>query len=240
VSGGVIYKLMKGSQNQFALTLMSFTLLYAFYNIFGIFVVQGLPTYSPVTTYTANYFWYLLYLQSWIFAMKYLTSAVKSMSKMYFSYQAVNTLKWIGIGLYVFTMVTMYLKDVCSYPGLDDLNAYILWSSTTASTILRATHWIWLLLNIINTFVTLTSIVILFRQISKLSMNSESIKFNHWSMIIHIVLLLFQLFCVSTYVAPNKWFKNPKMYNAATFMVLLSNFLVQLIISFICYQQALI
>ena len=95
--------------------------------------------------------------------MKYLQSAVKSVSKMFFTYRELEYAKWLGIVCYTAAMLTLYLRDVCTYPGMSDIFVYIEWAKTTATTVLRATHIIWLLLNLINTVVTLTAIFILFR-----------------------------------------------------------------------------
>jgi len=72
------YHVYRGSRNVFAFTLQVFVGLFGLYDIFGVFVLDGLK-YNPTWAYTANYAWYLCYLQSWIFAMKYFTSARKSL-----------------------------------------------------------------------------------------------------------------------------------------------------------------
>jgi hypothetical protein len=75
-SANVIYKVYKGSQSQFAYVLMAFTFLDGAQNFANFFIyVIG----HPVNIYakqTKKYCFYLVSLQSWIFGMKYLESAM--------------------------------------------------------------------------------------------------------------------------------------------------------------------
>lgn len=97
---------------------MFFTLGFSLYDIFGIFVIKGVK-YNAIAYLTSDYMWYILYLQSWIFAMKYFISARKSMSKIFFTYQQVNYAKWIGIAFYGSYMIILWLIDISTYPGID-------------------------------------------------------------------------------------------------------------------------
>ena len=85
-SAYVIYKVYKGSKSQFAYVLMAFTFLdgaqnfaYFFISVYRNPVDVGEQTFHGVNIYafeTAIYCFYLVSLQSWIFGMKYLESAM--------------------------------------------------------------------------------------------------------------------------------------------------------------------
>lgn len=72
------WHVFKGSQSKFAYVLVLYTFGFGIYDIFGKFVVTGLPR-NDYVSFTFNYMYYLLFLQGWIFSMKYLDSAVLSM-----------------------------------------------------------------------------------------------------------------------------------------------------------------
>ncbi len=86
VSAYVIYKINFGSKSQFAYVLMAFTFLdgaqnfaYFFISIYRHPIHVGDQTFYCENVYaaqTALYCFYLVSLQSWIFGMKYLESAM--------------------------------------------------------------------------------------------------------------------------------------------------------------------
>ncbi len=85
-SAYVIYKVYKGSKSQFAYVLMAFTFVDGAQNFakFLIYVYRhpllvGEKTYMFVNFFaiqTTSYCYYYVSLQSWIFGMKYLESAM--------------------------------------------------------------------------------------------------------------------------------------------------------------------
>ena len=86
VSAYVNYKVYKGSKSQFAYVLMAFTFLDGAQNFASFFIyvymhpiLVGGQTFYGVNIYayqTTNSCFYLVSLQSWIFGMKYLESAM--------------------------------------------------------------------------------------------------------------------------------------------------------------------
>lgn len=100
--------------------------------------------------------------------MKYFISARKSMSTFALSSRTCEIIKWGGIGVYALIIVTLWLVDIISYPGTSDIYKFVTWYQETASNVLKTTYWVWIILNLINTSVTLLSIFLLFKKINML------------------------------------------------------------------------
>lgn len=61
--------------------LMAFTFGFGLNDILGIYVVSNLLPYNEYILSVSRTVWYLLYIQAWEFAMKYLNSAMNSQAK---------------------------------------------------------------------------------------------------------------------------------------------------------------
>ena len=105
-----------GSREEFTVILVAFAFGFAISNIFASFVTMGCSSNQEVY-WTERFIYYLLYLQSWLIAMKYLHAALVSQAKPTFDPNLVKPLKWIGIGVFSFTMIVIYLWEVIGFPG---------------------------------------------------------------------------------------------------------------------------
>lgn len=77
VCGFTAVHIYKGSRAEFAVTLVAFSTGFALYDIVGGYFCRVF-TYNFYLTESSNFTYYLLYVQSWLIAMKYLHSAMQS------------------------------------------------------------------------------------------------------------------------------------------------------------------
>ncbi len=131
----VIYKVYKGSKSKFAYALIAFTFLdgaikLSFFlilvNVHPVFV-DGQPNYFAnfYVYQTVNYFYLLVSLQSWIFGMKYLESAMLcSLTSPCVSSQKVRYINWAGITTYSVVMLAMFMWCLITFPGYVKDNSF--------------------------------------------------------------------------------------------------------------------
>jgi hypothetical protein len=124
----VLIRLHYGSRNQFALTLATFTLLLSFQEFEG-FLVFTFPrtidqTIGPIVylpnyyvSMAGNYFYYLMALQTWMFAIRYLESALNCSQKPALNYDQIQFLKWTIIILYSGIILSFCICMLVLYPG---------------------------------------------------------------------------------------------------------------------------
>ena len=67
---------------------------------------------------TANFCYYLVSLQSWVFGMKYLESSMlNSLTSACITPHSVRIINWTVIIIYVAVMVAMYIWSMVTFPG---------------------------------------------------------------------------------------------------------------------------
>jgi hypothetical protein len=67
---------------------------------------------------TTNFCYYLVSLQSWIFGMRYLESAMfSSLTPACVAYQKVKYINWAGIFIYALSMLALYIWCLVTFPG---------------------------------------------------------------------------------------------------------------------------
>ncbi len=124
----VIYKIHKGSKSTFAYLLMAFTLLDGAQNFTLFFFsahrrsiyLDGQTHYfiNMYASQTATFCYYLVSLQSWIFGMKYLESAMFcSLTPPCITSLVIRYIKWAGISIYTFLMLAMFVWGLIIFPG---------------------------------------------------------------------------------------------------------------------------
>lgn len=130
----LVNKVYKGSKSRFAYWLIAFTFTDGLVNL-AFFVEDANPeTYliNNQTNYflnfyafaTINYFYLQLSLQSWIFAMRYLESAVNSSFETgianHLTHNRLQFIRWSVIILYELALTSAYLIVMISFPGYDN------------------------------------------------------------------------------------------------------------------------
>ncbi len=132
-SSFVISKVCKGSQSKFAYVLMALTFIdgaidFALFFILVYLhpvIVRG-QTYQVFNIYafeTALYCYYMVSLQSWIFGMKYLESAMLcSLTSPCISPLKVRYINWTCILIYTIVMLAMFIWCILSFPGFGSLD----------------------------------------------------------------------------------------------------------------------
>ena len=115
----VFYKIYTGSKSMFANLLMGFTIGLGLQNAatFVIFMFPteyrtpdnfALPNFYAIAT--CIFFFFLLSLQTWIFGMKYLESAIIcSLTQPLLSINTVRNLNWFVISVYTLFMLSFYV-----------------------------------------------------------------------------------------------------------------------------------
>ena len=122
------YKISKGSKSSFALILNAFTFGYFVVYFLEYFVqsdrkeisVQGytVSVYFFQFVLAVNYLYFSLSTQSWIFALKYLESAMNfTPENTCLSFNLIRIIKWIGIGLFLISNLVCYLWLAITFPG---------------------------------------------------------------------------------------------------------------------------
>lgn len=128
VSTYVLRKICNGSKSKFAYALMAFTFIMGATNLSLFFIskfrfsyiVAGQTRYSEnfYAFQTANYCYYLVTLQSWVFGMKYLESSMfSSLTPACITTHSVRIINCTVIIIYVAVMVAMYIWSMVTFPG---------------------------------------------------------------------------------------------------------------------------
>lgn len=115
-----------GTREEFTVVLLVFSLGFAFSNIFGYFLIKSCSS-SQYISWTASYFYYWLYVQSWLIAMKYLHAALVSQAKPSMNPAYVAPIKWAGIIVYSLSILILYLCNDAGFPGYSNTNTYLAW-----------------------------------------------------------------------------------------------------------------
>jgi hypothetical protein len=106
----VCWKVHKGSNSFFAYTLMAFTFVDGLqYLANTIILAKDLNIeINECANLIATYCFYLVSLQTWVFAMKYWDSAtICSINPTYFTPKTIRVIKWTGIGAYTSVMLVL-------------------------------------------------------------------------------------------------------------------------------------
>lgn len=122
-----------------------------------------------------------LVIQSWIFAFKYLQSALKS-SKMKWPKKELQVIKWLGILVYcglIFILLILFIVYVPIETSFESSGNRLFFYSDIA----------WPTIAVISAVITLAGIYKICSIIQKLQEDCSSICVNNTTMIIHIVLL---------------------------------------------------
>ena len=103
----------------------------------------------------ANYFYWLLSLQTWIFAIKYLTSAMNSSLNvpLCLTHTRIHLTFWFVTAFYILTLIILIIVLLISFPGYlynNSVERYLAWYETTCEKILNITVALWLLLNLVS------------------------------------------------------------------------------------------
>ncbi len=132
----VIYKVYKGSKSQFAYVLMAFTFLDGAENFASFFISKyrhpilvGDLTFHCINIYanqTETYCYYMVSLQSWIFGMKYLESAMlSSLTPPCIPSFKVKYINCTGILIYTIVMLAMFILSLITFPGYVNNDSFI-------------------------------------------------------------------------------------------------------------------
>ena len=68
-------------------------------------------------------------MQGWEIGLKYLHSASMSQAQPSINPHNILILKYVGYFLYCGSMLILYLTDIFTYPGHDDINVYVYWAT---------------------------------------------------------------------------------------------------------------
>ncbi len=130
----VIYRVYKNSKSQFAYVLMAFTFIDGAQN-FASFLIhlfnqtvhadnQAFYALNFYASQTEDYCYFLVSLQSWIFGMKYLESAMFcSLTPACLASQKVRYINWAGISIYTLLMLAMWIWCMVTFPGYANDNS---------------------------------------------------------------------------------------------------------------------
>jgi hypothetical protein len=183
------------------------------------------------------YFYFLLSLQSWIFSIKYLDSAIEfSLKKQLFTHHQIKYIYWIGIISFTSTIIALWFLLIVTFPGyyvdgsFDKVNQ---WNQNTYEPILFCSNMIWLSFNIASTIFTVFAILKIFDTVKELRKTNTKINLNSRTMILHCVVLIFNCFILFFYCVPYSTFSS-RQWAAIEVMSAAADLIVQLTICFIC------
>ena len=129
------HQVAKGSQSHFAYVLLSFCLLNAIADLIyfvGDTEVIVLTAQGETRTFVNfdlnalnDYFYFLLSIQTWVFAMKYLDSSIYgSFEKSRFSRSTVRIAELVGIVSYIIVLTTCITVLLVTFPGYINDNSF--------------------------------------------------------------------------------------------------------------------
>lgn len=174
-----LYRIYKNSKSVFAYTLVAFTLADSISALVFLVANARHPERPEVIGFLDQYFSQLLPLQSWIFAMKYLESAL------IFSMQRTPLTPRQHIILTV-SVIAFYVSLVASLDILDDVgfkNGKERHGFSTISVFYD-------LMYLVSTIITLCSIHRVYKTIQKMQRTSSSLGINTRAMSLHVLLLI--------------------------------------------------
>ena len=145
----------------------------------------------------------LLTLQGWIFATKYFESAIVSTWKNRML-KYVWYIKWCGIVIYSTLILGEFIWSITSFDIACRNNESCDWFNTTNEIINNQTTKIWAPMNVLNTFLSIFSIGLIFRSVSVLQRANENLRFKYVNMSIHAILLVFQLVVIILFAVVNQ------------------------------------
>ena len=155
------------------------------------FLVERTGTYTEYGYLIVNYLVILMCsLQSWIFCMKYLDSAlICSLTKPCVSQKFIKNSLWIGIFSQIVALTVLWLVLMITYPGRNNLN-YNTCYSGTFTYIFSVMSYIWLFFTLLSTFLTIYAIKKIFKTVQELQKNNATVKINRRAMTIHCLVLI--------------------------------------------------
>jgi len=158
------YHVYYGSRSPFALMLLGFSGLYALLyfamfatNLCGFESASGLvqPFYA---WWTIQYLYLLASIQTWLFAVHYLDSAIHCGTKLPIPYEKLVMGERCVLGLFCASMVLCYIVMCCTFPGYTNNGSAAEWDlywNTTAANIIIATYFFYIVFNLISFLVLL-------------------------------------------------------------------------------------
>ena len=202
----VIYRIYNKSKNTFAYALMGLTLTIgvsnfgdAFCDAFRNEVKLADRVHHFESEYTKDTFNFLYYistgLQGWIFAMRYLQSAVEC--SLIQTCLTSSCIKYTGLGVgFGYTIVTfaLILSIMITFPSWPEtggsMDQYYDWEYGLATNIYLGITSIWSTLSIVSTITTIYAIRKIFAINRELSLTNPNVNINRNTMVLHSTLLI--------------------------------------------------
>ena len=121
--------------------------------------------------------YYLLSLQSWLFAMHYTERAMSSSLWVnFFSYGQLSFIKWSVIIMFATVIITFYSITMYSFPGYYDKNSSMVdfynWFYNTLIKLAKITDYICLSLNFLSIVITIFAVIKILKITSTLSLTN--------------------------------------------------------------------
>ena len=241
------YHVYYGSRSPFALMLLAFSGLYAILylgmfitNLCGYQSANGLVQ-SFYAWWTIQYLFLLASIQTWLFAVHYLDSAIHCGTRLPIPYARVVRGERFVLTLFCASMLLCYIVLCCTFPGYSSGGSATAWDvywQTTAANIIIATYVFYIIFNLISFSVLLYAMQQMTLFVKSLGSNSElSLGFNQTSLTVHQVVLFLYL-CVDVLFSLFWLIDAEKAISeVARVLWILCTMSLQLVICYICYTM---
>ena len=237
------YKLWRGSQSKFAYLVMAFTVGLGL-QCTGTFVTLMLPTeyIKPAlpNLYALTiciFFFFLLSLQTWIYGMQYLNSAIVcSKTIPILSENNVRSLKLAITISYTLCMIILcgfIMGTIANSIKYGSINFKEWLNSSKVRTIFFYSRAIWLGLNLVATIFTVFSVKMILANIKELQLTNPNFQSNSKTMMLHCLMLVLHTIVQAINSLPTEWF-NQKQWEFIVATLVVLSLVQQLQISFIC------
>lgn len=117
ITFGAVFNIIfiyRNSKSTFAIILSVFSLMFGIYDCVGIFWIRS--SGYQILDFIFTYFQYILYLQLWVFAMKYIKSALLSFKEPPISQKTIRNFNYSVQLFYTAEMITLCLIQCFTYP----------------------------------------------------------------------------------------------------------------------------
>lgn len=236
----------KGSKSQFGYLLMSFTFASSIQHLtmFLIFLYPVQVTIENTTKYlpneyvaiTNNCLYWLLQLQPWIFAMKYIYSGSQcSLEPTILSLSGIKYMNWGGVILYAGCMIVFWCIEMATWSGYTEIPNHFKWDQAP-SPLYFTTQLIWVVYTIASTIITIIGIRQILTTLKELKKYNERIKMNSFTLKIHCTVLVLNFLAVFIDAFPYRCFSE-KTWLIFDIMLVGADTITQLCICYICWSM---
>ena len=145
-------------------------------------------------------------MQDWIFAIKYLYSGTEcSIKPNYLSLRCIKRTGWIGGLIYSGFIIISWCILIATWPGWLDLSKKSEWSKFIFLPIYALTDFLYLIINIASTWMTILGIRKILHTLQLLKHNNTQVETNKFTLTLHSTVLMLNALVLIFACLPPTW-----------------------------------